>query len=47
MEAEEIVIDGLEVTMDLKGLPSNFKLFTTVITQKIKENLLFSEFKYA
>ena len=43
-EANEVISDGLLITIVLKGLPSNFKPFATVITQK-KKCLTFSEFK--
>ena len=43
-EAGEVISDGLLIPMELKGLPPNFKTFTTVITQK-KKTLTFSEFK--
>ena len=43
-EAGEIISDVLLITMVLKGLPTNFKPFTTVITQE-KKTLTFSEFR--
>ena len=43
-EAREVISDGFLIAMVLKGLPPNFRLFTTVITQK-KKILTFSEFK--
>ena len=43
-EAGEIVSDGLLIAMVLKGLPSNFKPFQTVITQRDK-SMMFTEFK--
>ena len=43
-ELEEVIRDGLLITMVHKGLPPNFKPFITVITQK-KKTLTFSEFK--
>ena len=39
-EAGEVISNRLLITMVLKGLPPNFKPFTTVITQK-KKHLLF------
>ena len=42
-EAGKVINDGLLIAMVLKGLPSNFKPFTTVTTQKKK--VTFSEFK--
>ena len=42
----EVISDSLLIAMILKGLPSEFKPFTTVITQKEK-SLNFSEFKVA
>ena len=35
-EAEEVIGEGLLIAIFLKGLPPNFKAFTTVITQKKK-----------
>ena len=43
-EAREVIHNGLLIAIVLKGLPPNFKPFTTVITQK-KKTLTFSEFK--
>ena len=43
-EAEEVISNELLIAMVLKGLPLNFKPFTTVITQK-KKTLTFSKFK--
>ena len=46
-ETEEVINDGLLITMALRGFPPNFKPFTTVITQKKKILtffLFFSEF---
>ena len=43
-QAGEMISDGLIIAMVLKGLPDNFKPFTTVITQKDKI-LKFAEFK--
>ena len=40
----EVLSDGLLIAIVLKGLPFNFKLFTTNITQE-KKTLTFSEFK--
>ena len=45
-ETGETISDGLLVSMVLKGLPVEFKPFTTVITQKEKP-LTFAEFKVA
>lgn len=45
-QAGEAVSDGLLVAMLLKGLPSEYSAFTTVITQK-SEDMTFSEFKTA
>ena len=42
----EVISDSLLIAMILKGLPTEFKPFTTVITQKDK-SLNFSEFKVA
>ena len=42
--AEESISDGLLVAMVLKGLPENFKTFTTVITQR-EAQIPFAEFK--
>ena len=44
--AGETISDGLLVAMVLKGLPDNFKPFTTVITQR-ENPLNFAEFKVA
>ena len=44
--AGEVVSDSLLIAMLLKGLPSEFRPFSTVITQKDKA-LTFSEFKVA
>ena len=44
-EAGVVISDGFLILMALKGLPPNFKSFTTVITQK-KKNLTFLELKY-
>ena len=44
--AEEIISDGLLVVMILKGLPENFKTFTTVITQR-EAQIPFAEVKTA
>ena len=43
-DAGKVISDEFSIAMVLKGLPLNFKLFTTVITQK-KKTLTFSEFK--
>ena len=43
-EAGEVINNRLLIAMVLKGLPPNFKPFTTVTTQK-KKTLTFSEFK--
>ena len=43
-KARELISDRLLIVMVFKGLLSNFKPFTTVITQK-KKTLTFSEFK--
>ena len=42
--AGEVISDGLLVAMVLKGLPSSFKTFSTVISQKEKQ-VTFTEFK--
>ena len=42
--AGEIVSEGLMVAMVLKGLPQEFKTFSTVIRQREKP-ITFSEFK--
>ena len=42
-EAWEVISDGLMIYMILKGLPPNFKHFTTYISKK--KTLTFSEFK--
>ena len=44
-EAGEVINDRLLIAMVLKGLPLNFKPFTTVITQK-KKPWLFLNLKY-
>ena len=44
--AEETISDGLLVAMVLKGLPENFKTFSTVITQR-EAQITFAEFKTA
>ena len=43
-KAGEVISDRILITMVLKGLPPNFKPFTTVINPK-KKTLTFSEFK--
>ena len=44
--AEEVISDGLLIAMVLKGIPRNYKTFSTVIIQREKK-LTFSEFKTA
>ena len=44
--AGETISDSLLITMVLKGLPSEFKTFSTVVTQKEKP-MTFAEFKVA
>ena len=44
--AEEVISDGLLIAMALKGLPSNYKTFATVVMQKEKQ-MTFAEFKTA
>ena len=44
--ADEVISDGLLVAMALKGLPSGYKTFATVVTQK-ETQMTFSEFKTA
>ena len=43
---EEVISDGLLIAMVLKGLPRNYKTFSTVVIQREKQ-LTFSEFKTA
>ena len=43
-EAEEVLREGLLIARVLKGLSSNFKLFTMIKTEE-KNTLTFSEFK--
>ena len=45
-EAREVISDGLLIVMALKGLPQNFKPFTTVITQKKKTLIFFLNLNY-
>ena len=45
-EVKEIISDSLLIAMTMKGLPSEYKTFCTIITQKEKE-LTFAEFKTA
>ena len=44
--ADEVISDGLLVAMALKGLPSAYKTFATVVTQR-ETQITFSEFKTA
>ena len=44
--AGETVSDSLLIAMILKGLPSEFKTFSTIVTQKDKQ-MTFAEFKVA
>ena len=44
--AEEVISDGLLIAMVLKGLPRNYKAFSTVVIQREKQ-MTFSEFKTA
>ena len=44
--AEEVICDGLLIAMVLKGLPRNYKTFSTVAIQREKQ-MTFSEFKTA
>ena len=44
--AEEVISDGLLIAMVLKGLPRNYKTFSTVVIQREKQ-ITFSEFKTA
>ena len=43
---DEVISDGLLVAMALKGLPSAYKTFMTVVTQR-ETQMTFSEFKTA
>ena len=44
--AGEVISDGLLVAMTLKGLPSNYKMFSTVVMQR-ETAITFSDFKVA
>lgn len=44
--AGEVISDGLVVAMTLKGLPSNYKMFSTVVMQR-ETAITFSDFKVA
>ena len=44
--ADEVISDGLLVAMALKGLPSAYKTFATLVTQRERQ-MTFSEFKTA
>ena len=44
--AEEVINDRLLIAMVLKGLPRNYKTFSTVVIQREKQ-ITFSEFKTA
>ena len=44
--ADEVISDGLLVAMALKGLPSAYKTFATVVIQR-ETQMTFSEFKTA
>ena len=44
--AEEVISDGLLIAMALKGLPSSYKTFATVVMQREKQ-MTFAEFKIA
>ena len=43
---KEVISDGLLISMVLKGLPRNYKTFSTVVIQREKQ-MTFSEFKTA
>ena len=45
-EADEVINNGILITMVLKGLSSNFKSFAMVITQKKKKLNIFLNLRF-